>query len=72
MDGNINFYSVSADGRVVTWKLVKNELQFQDALTLKNTKTNEQRDFTLSEHLSVLCRNTSTTVHVCVCVEVFT
>lgn len=23
MDGNLNFYSVSSDGRVVTWRLVK-------------------------------------------------
>ena len=23
MDGNLNFYSVSADGRVVVWKIVK-------------------------------------------------
>ena len=35
MDGNMNFYSVSSDGRVVKWKLVKNELQCQDALQLK-------------------------------------
>ncbi len=49
MDGNLNFYSVSADGRVVTWKLVKNELQFQDALTLKNS-VEGQKDFTLSKH----------------------
>ena len=31
----MNFYSVSSDGRVVNWKLVKNELQCQDALLLK-------------------------------------
>ena len=35
MDGNMNFYSVSSDGRVVLWKLVKNELQYQDAVQLK-------------------------------------
>ena len=35
MDGNMNFYSVSSDGRVVMWKLVKNELQYQDAVQLK-------------------------------------
>ncbi len=48
MEGNLNFYSVSADGRVVTWKLVKNELQFEDALTLKNN-IEDQKEFTLSE-----------------------
>ena len=31
----MNFYSVSSDGRVVMWKLVKNELQYQDAVQLK-------------------------------------
>ena len=31
----MNFYSVSSDGRVVNWKLVKNELQCQDAVLLK-------------------------------------
>ena len=34
MDGNINFSSVSSDGRVVTWQLVKNELQYQDTVQL--------------------------------------
>ena len=34
MDGNINFSSVSSDGRVVTWKLVKNELQHQETVML--------------------------------------
>ena len=34
MDGNINFSSVSSDGRVVTWQLVKNELQHQDTVQL--------------------------------------
>ncbi len=54
MDGNLNLYSVSADGRVVTWKLVKNELQFQDALTLKNS-VEGQKDFTLNKALCNLC-----------------
>ena len=31
----MNFYSVSSDGRVVMWKLVKNELHHQDAVQLK-------------------------------------
>lgn len=34
MNGNINFSSVSSDGRVVTWQLVKNELQHQDTIQL--------------------------------------
>ncbi len=34
MDGHINFTSVSSDGRVVTWQLVKNELHHQDTIKL--------------------------------------
>ncbi|XP_056266933.1 dynein, axonemal, intermediate chain 1, paralog 2 isoform X2 [Pseudoliparis swirei] len=34
MDQNHNFYSVSSDGRVVSWTLVKNELVFTDIITL--------------------------------------
>uniref|UniRef100_A0A8C2X668 Dynein axonemal intermediate chain 1 n=1 Tax=Cyclopterus lumpus TaxID=8103 RepID=A0A8C2X668_CYCLU len=34
MDNNHNFYSVSSDGRVVSWTLVKNELVFTDIITL--------------------------------------
>lgn len=35
LDGNLNFMSVSSDGRVVTWTIVKNELQHEDTITLK-------------------------------------
>ncbi|XP_056157734.1 dynein, axonemal, intermediate chain 1, paralog 2 [Lampris incognitus] len=34
MDNNRNFYSVSSDGRVVSWTLVKNELIFTDIIKL--------------------------------------
>ncbi|XP_034022977.1 dynein, axonemal, intermediate chain 1, paralog 2 isoform X2 [Thalassophryne amazonica] len=34
MDNNHNFYSVSSDGRVVAWTLVKNELVFTDIIRL--------------------------------------
>ncbi|CAG5983207.1 unnamed protein product [Menidia menidia] len=34
MDNNHNFYSVSSDGRVVSWTLVKNELIFTDIIRL--------------------------------------
>ncbi|XP_034539611.1 dynein, axonemal, intermediate chain 1, paralog 2 [Notolabrus celidotus] len=34
MDNNHNFYSVSSDGRVVSWTLIKNELVFTDIITL--------------------------------------
>nr|XP_039272582.1 dynein intermediate chain 2, ciliary-like [Styela clava] len=34
LDNNLNFFSVSSDGRVVSWTLVKNELIFTDVITL--------------------------------------
>ncbi|XP_028261461.1 dynein, axonemal, intermediate chain 1, paralog 2 isoform X2 [Parambassis ranga] len=34
MDNNHNFYSVSSDGRVVSWTLVKNELVYTDIIRL--------------------------------------
>jgi dynein intermediate chain 1 len=38
LDGNMNFFSVSSDGRVVQWTLTKNELVYIDvvALTVNN------------------------------------
>ncbi|XP_077384792.1 dynein axonemal intermediate chain 1-like isoform X1 [Festucalex cinctus] len=33
-DNSLNFYSVSSDGRVVSWTLMKNELDFTDAMRL--------------------------------------
>eukprot|EP00794_Sanderia_malayensis_P009932 gene9931-10952_t len=35
LDGNLNFFSVSADGRVVQWTIVKSELHFIDVIKLK-------------------------------------
>lgn len=35
LDNNLNFFSVSSDGRVVSWTLVKNELIYTDVITLK-------------------------------------
>ena len=34
LDNNLNFFSVSSDGRVTCWTLVKNELHFHDIITL--------------------------------------
>lgn len=34
LDGNMNFFSVSSDGRVVSWTLCKSELVHTDVLTL--------------------------------------
>ncbi|XP_051933225.1 dynein axonemal intermediate chain 1-like [Hippocampus zosterae] len=41
-DNSLNFYSVSSDGRVVSWTLTKNELLFSDAIRLA-------LDYTVSE-----------------------
>ncbi|XP_033108789.1 dynein intermediate chain 2, ciliary-like [Anneissia japonica] len=35
LDNNLNFFSISSDGRVVQWTLVKNELTFTDVIELK-------------------------------------
>ncbi|XP_065920328.1 dynein intermediate chain 2, ciliary-like [Dysidea avara] len=34
-DNNLNFFSTSSDGRIVSWTIVKNELQYQDMTVLK-------------------------------------
>ncbi|XP_013403907.1 dynein intermediate chain 2, ciliary isoform X2 [Lingula anatina] len=34
LDNNLNFFSISSDGRVVAWTLVKNELEYYDVLKL--------------------------------------
>ncbi|XP_061900038.1 dynein axonemal intermediate chain 1-like [Entelurus aequoreus] len=36
-DNSLNFYSVSCDGRVVSWTIMKNELVFTDAIRLMLT-----------------------------------
>ncbi|XP_041277992.1 dynein intermediate chain 1, axonemal [Onychostruthus taczanowskii] len=39
MDGNSNFFSVSSDGRIVSWTLVKNELVHMDVIRLSADET---------------------------------
>ena len=34
LDGNMNFFSVSSDGRVVNWTIIKSELLYIDIVTL--------------------------------------
>jgi len=41
LDGNLNFFSVSADGRVVQWIIVKSELHFTDVIKLKMNDVSE-------------------------------
>jgi len=35
LDGNLNFYSVSSDGRVVSWTIIKSELHYTDVIQLR-------------------------------------
>ena len=39
MDGYLNFYSVSGDGRVTNWTIVKTSLWFTDTLNITFTKS---------------------------------
>ncbi|XP_064607782.1 dynein intermediate chain 2, ciliary-like isoform X2 [Liolophura sinensis] len=39
LDNNLNFFSVSSDGRVVNWIIVKNELTYQDIIKLTIPET---------------------------------
>ncbi len=38
IDGYLNFYSVSGDGRVTEWTIVKGSLLFTDALNIPFTR----------------------------------
>ncbi|XP_072517913.1 dynein, axonemal, intermediate chain 1, paralog 2 isoform X2 [Salminus brasiliensis] len=51
MDNNHNFFSVSSDGRVVSWTLVKNELVFTDIikLSIEGAVSNEQEGVQLPD-----------------------
>ncbi|XP_054666392.1 dynein axonemal intermediate chain 1 isoform X2 [Grus americana] len=42
MDNNLNFFSVSSDGRIVSWTLVKNELVHTDVIKLSVEGTTMQ------------------------------
>uniref|UniRef100_A0A663NAZ9 Dynein axonemal intermediate chain 1 n=1 Tax=Athene cunicularia TaxID=194338 RepID=A0A663NAZ9_ATHCN len=42
MDNNLNFFSVSSDGRIVSWTLVKNELVHTDVIKLSGEGTTMQ------------------------------
>eukprot|EP00111_Clytia_hemisphaerica_P001567 TCONS_00004473-protein len=39
LDGNLNFYSVASDGRVVAWTIIKSDLHFTDVIQLKMDET---------------------------------
>ena len=40
LDNNLNFFSISSDGRVTCWSLIKNELHNTDIILIRlNTNT---------------------------------
>lgn len=41
LDNNMNFFSVSSDGRITQWTIVKSELRHTDIITLKQGNTPE-------------------------------
>lgn len=41
LDNNMNFFSVSSDGRITQWTIVKSELRYTDIITLKQGNTAE-------------------------------
>lgn len=41
---NSNFYSISSDGRICNWSLVKNKLECEDIMKLKLTSTNKESE----------------------------
>ncbi|XP_015767196.1 PREDICTED: dynein intermediate chain 2, ciliary-like [Acropora digitifera] len=46
LDNNMNFFSVSSDGRITQWTIVKSELRYTDIITLKQGNTSEETDGT--------------------------
>ena len=44
IDGYLNFYSVSGDGRVTNWTIIKTLLTFSDVFKLRFTKVLENMD----------------------------
>ncbi|KAJ1094197.1 hypothetical protein NDU88_007275 [Pleurodeles waltl] len=61
LDNNLNFFSVSSDGRVVSWTLVKNELVHTDVVRLSLDGTPENVPATL--HLNMNACGTSFDFH---------
>nr|XP_033791463.1 dynein intermediate chain 1, axonemal [Geotrypetes seraphini] len=51
MDNNLNFYSVSSDGRVVSWTLIKNELVYTDIIRMTVEGTTSDKPEALQLHV---------------------
>ena len=60
LDGYLNFYSVSGDGRVTNWTIVKTALWFTDTLNIEFTKS--LHNFS-EEDAKTILKGTYTTSH---------
>lgn len=52
---NYNFYSISSDGRVMNWNLMKNKLEPEELIRLKLTARNNEDESSLIGLASGLC-----------------
>jgi dynein intermediate chain 1 len=55
MSKNINFYSISSDGRVMNWVLMKNKLEPEEVIRLKLTGKSNEEDISLIGLAGGLC-----------------
>lgn len=55
MAKNINFYSISSDGRVMNWVLMKNKLEPEEVIRLKLTGKSNEEDISLIGLAGGLC-----------------
>ncbi|KAJ1094213.1 hypothetical protein NDU88_007291 [Pleurodeles waltl] len=61
LDNNLNFFSVSSDGRVVSWTLVKNELVHIDVISLQ--LSDPSKDVPAALHLNLYACGTAFDFH---------
>ena len=52
---SINFYSISSDGRVMNWILMKNKLEPEEVIRLKLTGKSNEEDISLIGLAGGLC-----------------
>jgi len=55
MSKSINFYSISSDGRVMNWILMKNKLEPEEVIRLKLTGKSNEEDISLIGLAGGLC-----------------
>jgi len=55
MSKSVNFYSISSDGRVMNWILMKNKLEPEEVIRLKLTGKSNEEDISLIGLAGGLC-----------------